>query len=71
MSAASLRSYTATLPSLPGAYLMRDASGQVIYVGKAKNLRERVRNYATGDERLQIDYLLRKVVGFIEDSTWE
>jgi excinuclease ABC subunit C len=34
-----------TLPSSPGCYLYRDVSGEVIYVGKAKNLRHRVRQY--------------------------
>jgi len=33
------------LPTRPGVYLMKDASGQVIYVGKAVNLRNRVRSY--------------------------
>jgi excinuclease ABC subunit C len=35
----------AALPQRPGVYIMRDAKGQVIYVGKAANLRNRVRNY--------------------------
>ena len=35
----------ATLPAAPGCYLMRNASGTVIYVGKAKQLRSRVRSY--------------------------
>jgi len=34
-----------TLPSKPGVYLMKDATGRVIYVGKAINLRNRVRSY--------------------------
>ena len=34
-----------TLPSSPGVYLFHDADGKVIYVGKAKNLRSRVRSY--------------------------
>jgi excinuclease ABC subunit C len=34
-----------TLPAGPGVYLFRDADGKVIYVGKAKNLRSRVRSY--------------------------
>ncbi len=33
------------LPTQPGVYLFRDANGKVIYVGKAKNLRNRVRSY--------------------------
>lgn len=36
-----------TLPESPGCYKYRDASGQIIYVGKAKNLRRRVSNYFT------------------------
>jgi excinuclease ABC subunit C len=49
-------------PKLPGVYLMRDGSGEVIYVGKAKNLRDRTRSYLTGrDERLQIEYLLQRI----------
>ncbi len=32
-------------PQAPGVYIMRDASGAVLYIGKAKNLRNRLRNY--------------------------
>jgi excinuclease ABC subunit C len=46
-----LRDKAAQLPLLPGVYLYKDAHGEVIYVGKAKNLRARVRNYFL-DERL-------------------
>ena len=38
----------AALPDSPGVYLMRDAKGQVIYVGKAKSLKDRVRSYFSG-----------------------
>ena len=34
-----------SLPAKPGCYLMKDADGQIIYVGKAVNLRARVRSY--------------------------
>lgn len=52
----------ANLPSRPGVYLMRDKAGKVIYVGKAKDVRARVRAYFNNsDERSQIQFLLRKV----------
>jgi len=50
------------LPSQPGVYLMRDGAGKVIYVGKAKDLRARVRAYFRGgDGRSQIEFLMRRV----------
>ncbi len=39
------RSLLSTIPRAPGVYLMRDANERVVYVGKAKNLRERVASY--------------------------
>jgi len=51
-----------SLPSQPGVYLMRDTAGKVIYIGKAKDLRARVRAYVRGgDGRSQIQFLLRRV----------
>jgi excinuclease ABC subunit C len=59
-----------TLPNRPGVYLYRNAEGNVIYVGKAKNLRSRVRSYLldasqanakTGSlmrEAVDVDYIL-------------
>ena len=46
-----LRDKAAQLPLSPGVYLYKDATGTVIYVGKAKSLRQRVRSYFS-DERL-------------------
>ena len=46
-----MRARAADLPASPGVYLYKDAHGTVIYVGKAKNLRARVRSYFL-DERL-------------------
>jgi excinuclease ABC subunit C len=48
----TLREKAAQLPLDPGVYLYKDAAGKVIYVGKAKNLRARVRSYFSVD-RLQ------------------
>jgi excinuclease ABC subunit C len=53
------------LPSRPGIYLMRDKAGKVIYVGKAKDLRARVRAYFNrSDERSQIEFLVRRIEDF-------
>ena len=45
LAARPLEETLRTLPAQPGAYLMKDAAGTVIYVGKAANLRSRVRSY--------------------------
>src|SRR5436305_4439474 len=52
-----------SIPAKPGVYLFRDARGDVLYVGKAKSLRPRVRNYfqKTGDGRAQIQQLPGRV----------
>jgi excinuclease ABC subunit C len=48
----------------PGVYLMRDVTGEIIYIGKARSLRQRVRSYfkQSGDSRYQIKFLMAKVV---------
>jgi excinuclease ABC subunit C len=52
-----------TLPARPGVYLFRDGRGEVLYVGKAKSLRPRVRSYfqKTPDSRAQIQILPQRV----------
>ncbi|MCP3103188.1 excinuclease ABC subunit UvrC [Myxococcus sp. K15C18031901] len=55
------------LPTEPGVYLMKDRRGQIIYVGKAVNLRSRVRSYftRTGDTRVFVS-LLDEMLGDLE-----
>lgn len=52
-----------TIPTGTGVYMMKDARGEVIYVGKAKVLRSRVRSYFqnSGDERLFIKFLVKRI----------
>src|SRR5688572_10853597 len=57
----------AGLPDQPGVYLWKDADGQVLYVGKAKRLRQRVRNYFTADfTDSPKNRLLRKLIADLE-----
>ena len=50
------------LPARPGVYLLKDKHAKVIYVGKAKSLRARVRTYFRGgDERSQVRFLMQRV----------
>ena len=45
MASEYLEHKLALLPDRPGCYLMKNINGQIIYVGKAKNLKNRVRSY--------------------------
>jgi excinuclease ABC subunit C len=59
---ADLRERIDALPTTPGVYLFKSARGRVLYVGKAQNLRSRVRSYvnAGGDGRIQVPNLVRR-----------
>jgi DNA polymerase-3 subunit epsilon len=52
---------TRALPRAPGIYIFRDHGGRPLYVGKAADLRRRVRSYFTGDGRRKIGPLLREL----------
>ncbi len=65
---AALRQTLDTLPADPGCYLMKDRAGEVVYVGKAANLRSRVRSYfdaGRGDDRIFVP-LLEDLLGDVE-----
>jgi excinuclease ABC subunit C len=58
----SLRERVESLPAEPGVYLMKGRRGSVLYVGKAQNLRQRVRQYLSGgDGRVRMPALLERV----------
>jgi len=58
--AAKLR-LTEDLPRAPGVYMFADVNGRILYVGKATNLRQRVRSYfSTGETRRKIGSMLRQ-----------
>ena len=60
-----LRGKLDALPGDPGVYLMKNRDGQIIYIGKAKNLRSRVRSYfqeSGHDGRRQFNALVRNIV---------
>jgi DNA polymerase III subunit epsilon len=55
--------FTNDLPRSPGVYMFTGPRNEVLYVGKATNLRQRVRSYFSGDERRKIGGLLRETQG--------
>ncbi len=52
------------LPTQPGCYLMKDSKGEVIYVGKAKNLKNRVRSYFVGAHNEKTTLLISEIKDF-------
>src|SRR5574337_313123 len=52
------------LPDNPGCYLHKDKKGTIIYVGKAKNLRNRVRSYFRGSHDTKTERLVSEIVDF-------
>jgi len=63
-----LKGIIETLPIKPGCYIMKNRAGDVIYVGKAINLRNRVRSYF--QEHPESDRKVIKLVSQIEDLEW-
>jgi len=48
-------------PAEPGVYIMKNSEGQIIYIGKAKSLKNRVKSYFTGDKDIKTNTLMRHV----------
>ena len=63
-----LQGILSTLPAKPGCYLMKNAEGRIIYVGKAINLKNRVRSYFHADSNH--DSKTRRLVREIIDLEW-
>ena len=62
------------LPMKPGVYIMLDSSGKVIYVGKAKKLKNRVTSYFRGSHLPKVEAMVEKVADFnviVVDSEFE
>lgn len=59
-----LREKAKGLPLVPGVYLMLDKDGDVIYVGKAKQLRNRVSSYFQGAHNVKTEAMVEKVADF-------
>ncbi|GAE30157.1 excinuclease ABC subunit C [Halalkalibacter hemicellulosilyticusJCM 9152] len=59
-----LKEKLAVLPGEPGCYLMKDRQGTIIYVGKAKSLKNRVRSYFTGSHDGKTQRLVSEIVDF-------
>lgn len=60
----NIRNKLALLPDLPGCYLMKNGEGTIIYVGKAKVLKNRVRSYFTGSHDGKTQRLVSEIRDF-------
>ena len=59
-----IKSKLEILPTSPGCYIHKDKNGTIIYVGKAKNLRNRVRSYFRGSHDTKTEALVSEIVDF-------
>lgn len=59
-----LRDKAQALPDSPGVYIMKNARGEVLYIGKAKSLKNRVRSYFAGPKDVKTRHLLARIGDF-------
>lgn len=64
MASEHIEQKLALLPDLPGSYQMKDINGKIIYVGKAKNLKNRVRSYFKSDHTGKTEQLVENIADF-------
>ena len=60
-----------TYPMKPGVYIMKDAEGKFLYIGKAKVLQERIKQYFSNhDTRAMIPFLVSKIASIDTNVTF-
>jgi len=59
-----LKSSALDAPTEPGVYIMKDIDGEIIYVGKAKSLKNRLKSYFSGEKDIKTATLLRRINSF-------
>ena len=64
MASAHIEHKLSLLPDLPGCYLMKNLNSQIIYVGKAKNLKNRVRSYFKSSHTGKTARLVSEIADF-------
>ncbi len=64
MASQHIEQKLALLPDLPGSYQMKDINGKIIYVGKAKNLKNRVRSYFKSEHTGKTAELVKNIADF-------
>lgn len=64
MASQHIEQKLALLPDLPGSYQMKDINGKIIYVGKAKNLKKRVRSYFKSEHTGKTAELVKNIADF-------
>ncbi|MBM7618085.1 excinuclease ABC subunit C [Weissella uvarum] len=64
MASEHIEQKLALLPDLPGSYQMKDINGKIIYVGKAKNLKNRVRSYFKSEHTGKTAELVKNIADF-------
>lgn len=60
----TIKNKLALLPDQPGCYIMKNKDGKIIYIGKAKILKNRVRSYFTGGHDTKTEHLVSQIADF-------